>query len=168
MTQGRLLSEKNIHLVFDASLWIKGLFALSEIAAGVTAFFVSPQFLLSIVWWVTKDEFAEDPHDLIANFLLHSVEHLSISAQEFAALYLLAHGIIKLWLVVGLLRGKLWYYPTAIVVFVLFIVYQLYRYAFTHSLWLFLISVLDIAIVVLIWHEYGFLKRSTYRAGSHP
>lgn len=38
--------------MFDISLWLKGLFALSEIAAGIAAFFVSRQFLFSIVLWV--------------------------------------------------------------------------------------------------------------------
>lgn len=158
MRNAQLFSEKNIHLVFDASLWIKGIFALSEIGAGVAAFFVSRQFLLQAVLWVTKDEFAEDPHDLIANFFLASVQHLSISGQNFAALYLLAHGVIKLWLIVGLLREKAWYYPTAIVIFALFIAYQLYRYPFTHSVWLLLISALDFVVIGLTWHEYRFLR----------
>jgi uncharacterized membrane protein len=158
MYKGQLFSEKNIHLVFDVSLWLKGLFALSEIAAGVAAFFISQQFLLSVVLWVTKDEFAEDPHDLIVNFLLNSVQHLSISAQKFTALYLLAHGVIKLWLIVGLLRQKRWYYPPAMIIFTLFIGYQLYRCAYTHSIWLLLISALDIVVIVLTWHEYRLLR----------
>ena len=154
----RLLDEKRIHLVFEVSLWLKGLFALSEIIAGIAAYFISQQFLLSVVQWVTKDEFAEDPHDIIANFLLHTVQSLSLSALTFAALYLLAHGVIKLWLIIGLLRQKLWYYPVSLVVFALFIVYQLYRYAFTNSLWLLLVTALDVVIIALTWHEYRYLR----------
>ncbi len=155
-----LLDEKHIHLFFDVTLWFKGVFALSETIGGIAAFFVSKQLLISFVLWVFKDEFAEDPHDLIANFLLHSAQGLSIGAQNFAAIYLLAHGIIKLWLIIGLLRKKLWYYPTALVIFGLFVVYQLYRYAFTHSVWLLLITVLDVIVIVLTWHEYTYLRRT--------
>ena len=162
VSENQQAREKYIHLVFDISLWIKGVFALSEIIAGVAAYFVSQQFLLGIVQWVTADEFAEDPHDLISNFLLHSVQNLSIGAQDFAAIYLLAHGIIKLWLIVGLLRKKLWYYPVAIVVFGLFIVYQLYRYTFTHSVLLLLITVLDLIVIGLTWHEYRYLRRTSH------
>ena len=151
-------SEKNIHLIFEISLWLKGVFAVLEIAAGITAYFVSQQLLLGAVQWVTKEEFAEDPRDRVANFLLHSVQHLSIGTQNFAAIYLLGHGIVKLWLIVGLLRQKLWYYPVAIVVFVLFIVYQLYRYTFTHSLLLVLITILDVIVIALTWHEYRYLR----------
>ena len=155
----KLFEEKNIHLVFEVILWLKGAFALSETVAGVAAFFVTKQFLLGLVDWVTRHEFAQDPHDLIANLLLHSVQNLSISAQSFAALYLLAHGVVKLWLIIGLLRERLWYYPTAMVIFGLFIGYQLYRYTFTHSVWLLLITVLDIAMIWLTWHEYRYLRR---------
>jgi Predicted membrane protein (DUF2127) len=46
------------------------------------------------------------PHDLVANFILHAVQNFSVSTQKFAAFYLLAHGIIKLWwLVHALVRA---------------------------------------------------------------
>jgi uncharacterized membrane protein len=161
-------SERTIHLVFEVSLWLKGVFALSEIIAGIGAYFISQQFLLNVALWVTKEEFAEDPHDIIANFLLHTIQNFSVSTQKFVAIYLLGHGVIKLWLIIGLLRRRLWYYPVAMVVFALFIAYQLYRYTFTHSVWLLLITVLDIVVIVLTWHEYRFLHGSPRRLDSMP
>lgn len=152
----RRLSEKTLHVAFEVSLWLKGLFALSEVVA---VYFVSQKFLLGIVLWVTKGEFAEDPHDVVANFLLHSAQNFSVSTQKFAALYLLIHGVIKLWLIVGLLQRRLSYYPAAIIVFTLFIAYQLYRYTLTHSIWLLLITVVDFVVVALTWHEYRFQHR---------
>ena len=152
-------TEENIHLVFEVSLWLKGAFAFFEILAGVLTYFIPQQLLLGFVLWVTKAEFAEDPHDIVANFLLHTVQHLSVGAQTFAAIYLLAHGVLKLWLIIGLLRKRLWYYPVAIVVFALFIVYQLYRYSFTHSVWLLLLTALDVIVIALTWHEYRYLGR---------
>src|SRR5260370_23158432 len=126
---GRLLDERTIHLVFEVSLWLKGVFALSEVIAGVATYFISQQFLLAIVLWVTKEEFAEDPHAISENSLLHAVQNFSVSTQKFVALYLLGHGIIKLWLIIGLLRRRLWYYPVAIIVFALFIAYQLLQWS---------------------------------------
>lgn len=148
---------KRLHLVFEWTLWLKAVFALSEIVAGVAAYVVPQSFLLHFVLWVTKDEFAEDPHDLVANLLLHAVQHMSVSTQKFAAVYLLGHGVIKLWLIVGLLRERLWYFPVSIAVFALFIAYQLYRYTFTHSIWLLLITVLDVAVIAITWQEYRYL-----------
>ena len=155
----RLLSEKNIHFVFDISLWLKAVFAFGEILSGIATYFVSKELLVQIVLLITSAEFAEDPHDQLANYLLHAAQNLSIGARDFAAIYLIAHGVVKLWLIVGLLRKKLWYYPTAIVVFGLFIVYQLYRFAFTHSILLILITILDLIVIGLTWHEWQYLRR---------
>ncbi len=157
-----MFSERNIRWLFDVSLWLKGVFAVSEIVGGIAAFFVSKEFLVTLTLWIFRDEFSEDPHDIVANYLLHSAQNLSVSAQSFAAFYLLAHGVIKLWLIVGLLRKKLWYYPTALVVFALFIVYQLYRFTFTHSVLLLLITALDLIVIALTWHEYRFLRHANH------
>jgi uncharacterized membrane protein len=155
----KLLDHKKIHLIFEFSLWLKAIFALSEIAAGAATYFVPQHLFVDLVLWVAKDEFAEDPHDLVANFLLHTVQNISVGTQKFAAVYLLAHGVVKLWLIVGLLRERLWYFPVSIMVFGLFIVYQVYRYTFTHSIWLLLITALDIVIIVITWHEYRYLRK---------
>ena len=159
----RLSNEKNIHLAFEISLFLKGLFALGQIIGGVAAFFVTKELLVKAVSVLTQEELLEDPRDLLANFLLHSAQNLSISTQHFMALYLLAHGSVKLWLIIGLLREKLWYYPTAIVVFGLFIVYQLYRFTFTHSMWLMLVTAIDVIVIALTWHEYKYLRSLLHR-----
>jgi uncharacterized membrane protein len=150
--------EKKVHLVFELSLWCKGVFALSEIVAGVATYFVPPQLLLPLVLWVTKKEFVEDPRDLVANFLLRTVQHLPAGTKTFAAIYLLGHGVIKLWLIAGLLRERLWFYPTSMSIFSLFITYQLYRYTVTHSIWLLLITALDVVVIALTWHEYRCIR----------
>lgn len=155
----RLVNERYLHLAFDISVWVKGVDAVIEILGGGAAFFASHQLIVEIAAWLTQGELAEDPHDVIANYLMHAARHLSIGTQHFTAIYLISHGVIKLWLVVGLLRERLWYYPTALVVFSLFIVYQLYRYSATHSLWLIFITVVDLIVIVLTWHEYGYLRR---------
>ena len=154
-----LFEEENIHRLFEVSLVLKGLFALSEIAGGVVAYFISRRFLLGIVTAITQDELTEDSRDLVANYLLHQAQGFSVTAQHFTAFFLLSHGLVKLWLIVGLLRERLWYYPTAIVVFALFIGYQSYRFSFTHSLVLALITALDVVVIGLTWHEYRYLRR---------
>ena len=83
-----------------------------------------------------------------------------MSTRNFTTVYLLSHGVIKLWLIIGLLRAKLSYYPVAIGVFGLFIIYQLYRFSATHSLWLLLITAVDVVVIGLTWHEYQYLRRS--------
>jgi uncharacterized membrane protein len=161
----KFFDERKIHFFFTIGLWLKGVFAFSEVVGGIAAYFVTQQFLIGVVEWVTKNEFVEDPHDIVANYLLHSAQTLSLGAQDFTAAYLLSHGVVKLWLIIGLLRERLWYYPTAMVVFGLFIVYQLYRFSFTHSGFLLFITALDVVIVALTWHEYRYLHRHLRQHG---
>lgn len=151
--------ETNVHAAFEISLVLKGVFALAEIAAGVFAYFVTRQLLLDLAQSVTRLELTEDPRDFVANYLLHAAQGLSVSSQHFTAFYLLSHGAIKLWLIIGLWRKKRRYYPAAIAVFGLFILYQMYRYSFTHSPLLLFITALDVIVIGLTWFEYRHLRR---------
>jgi uncharacterized membrane protein len=163
--KGRFVEEKYVHIAFEASLAMKAVFAAGEILAGIGVYFVTRQFLFGLVERITREELLEDPRDSIANYLLQSAQHFSVSTRNFTAVYLLAHGVIKLWLIIGLLRQKLWYYPVAISVFGLFILYQLYRYNLTHSLWLLIITAIDLVVIALTWHEYGYLRARRGRQG---
>jgi len=154
----KALDEKRIHRIFRVSLFLKGAFAISEIVGGILACVVPQQFVLNVVAVLTQAELAEDPRDLVATSLLNTAQHISAGTRYFTAAYLVSHGAIKLWLILGLLREKFGYYPTAMVIFGLFIVYQLYRFSFAHSILLLLITVLDVVIIALTWHEYRYLR----------
>ena len=117
----KIFNEDNVRRAFEISLIIKGFFALLEIAGGITAYFVTQDFLLKLIMAITQNELQRDPDDLIANFLLQTAQDFSISTQRFTAFYLLTHGATKIFVIVGLLRKKLWYYPLAIVLFGLFV-----------------------------------------------
>jgi uncharacterized membrane protein len=116
MRPSKAFDEKNLHRVFEIGLVLKGIFALLEILAGIAAYFISQNFLLNLVRMVFHEELDGDPHDFIANFLIQSAQNFSVSTQLFTSFYLLAHGVIKAVLIAGLLRGKLGYYPAAIIV----------------------------------------------------
>jgi len=151
--------EKTFRRLFRVSLFLKAAFSLSEIVGGVLAYFISQQYLLHLVTMFTQEELTEDPRDFVAHFLVQSAQQMSVSAQHFAAFYLLSHGIIKTFLIVGLLREKLWYYPLSMLVFGAFVAYQLFRFQVTHLLWLMAITILDIVVIAMTWHEYRFLRQ---------
>jgi uncharacterized membrane protein len=155
----KLFNEKTVHFAFEISVCLKGIFALVEIATSIFAYFVTTQFLLDLARVITRTELTEDPRDFVANYLLDAAQGLSVSSQHFTAFYLFSHGVVKFWLIIGLWQKKLGYYPAAIAVFGLFILYQLYRYSFTHSLLLLLITALDVAVIGLTWFEYQHLRR---------
>jgi uncharacterized membrane protein len=151
-------TEAEIHQLFDVTLVLKGLHALIEMIGGILLYAVSAENIVRIVNFFVRDEIREDPHDFIANYLLHTAQNFGGSTQAFAALYLLLHGIINGSLVVALWKEKLWAYPVAFVVIGAFIVYQLYLFIFGFSWWLALLTALDIVVIFLVRHEYGVLK----------
>lgn len=149
--------EKYIHKIFVWSVLLKALDGVLETIAGVILLF--PGTLTNIIQFIVQNELFEDPHDFIFSHLHTAVVGLTGASELFIALYLLSHGLIKVVLVAGLLRDKAWAYPSAIIVFTLFIVYQLYHYLFTHSVFLLVLTILDLAIIWLTWHEYRYFKK---------
>ena len=151
------VQEKHIHQVFLVSLSLKGAHAAIEILGGLMLAVTSTQALRALVERVTQQEFAEG--DFIANHLLAWAQTFSVQAHHFYAFYLISHGLVNFGLVVGLLMGRLWAYPASLVVMTLFIVYQLYRYSYTHGFGLIVLTVLDIIVIGLVWHEYRLVRR---------
>jgi len=151
-----MIQEKNIRRVFTISILLKGANAILEILLGVALLFTGA--VTAIVQFLIQRELIEDPGDFIANSIQHYLPYFSQHSQLFASLYLLIHGVVKIFLVVGLLRNKLWAYPAAIAIFSLFIAYQLYRFAYTHSIFLMLLTVFDLAVIWFTWHEYKIVK----------
>lgn len=147
-------------VLFLISAWFKGIDGFLELAGGIALFAVSPDLLLRLVRSLTQDEIAEDPRDLLANALRHAARHLTFASEHFMAIYLLVHGVVKIGLVWALLARVLAAYPVSAVVFGGFIVYQLYRYSFTHGAGLLLLSGLDLVVIGLIILEYRALRRS--------
>lgn len=152
--QKPLLDESRIRLIYVWSLVLKGIDALAETLGGLALYFVGTEAITALVRTLTLHELTQDPHDLVANTLLNMAAGLSVDTKQFYALYLLGHGVIKLVMVGGLLAEKRWAYPLALIGMTAFIVYQLYRYTYTHSLGLIALTVFDLVIIALVWHEW--------------
>ena len=157
MTPAESRREQRLHRFFEITLLLKAVFAIGEIVAAIGVYVVPLETAADFVGAVTGAELARHPHDIVAAHLSEWARNLSVSTQHFVALYLLSHGAVKLWVIIGLLRERLWYYPVALVVFTLFVAYQIHRYTLTHSVSLILITVLDLVVIWLTWHEYRYL-----------
>jgi uncharacterized membrane protein len=160
------LGERRVRILFRWSLWLKALLSLMEILGGLVLEFVSNATILGLARTLTRNELLQDPNDWIANFLLNQAHRFSLNQQSFAAFFLLSHGAVKLVLVAGVLAGIGWAYPAFMIALVLLIGYQGYRLIFLgFSLWLSWLTVLDIVILILTWHEYR-LHRAAEAASS--
>jgi uncharacterized membrane protein len=150
----RFKPKDRLDRLFQIGITLKGLNGVAELLGGLLLLFVTPGDIHHLVVALTQGELSEDPHDVIAHYLLHTANGLTGSAVIFGAAYLLLHGAVKVVLVIALLLNKLWAYPCMIIVLFIFICYQLYRIALTPSVGLVALTVFDALIVGLTWREY--------------
>lgn len=153
-------TDRLTHRAFLVGIIFKGIDGCIELAGGVALLLTNQAAIIRIVAWLTREELAENPHDVVATHALRWAHHFSPSTQHFAALYLLAHGAIKVALVVGLLRGLRWSYPVALIVLAAFIAYQGFRLYHRPSWSLGFLTALDVAVVFLIWREWRLRNHS--------
>ena len=143
-----------LHNTFECSIILKGLFALFESVMGATLYFVPRRMLNSIAIAIGTLDLSRNRHDFINVHLRHLVAGVTGTGRHFAASYLISHGLVKVILVVELLRNRLWAYPLMIVVIGVFVSYQCYRFALTHSLAMAALTVFDLGVVALTALEY--------------
>lgn len=150
--------RSKVHIAFEIGVILKGINGLLELLGGFVLLVMPSGTLQALVTRLTANEISEDPHDFIATQLRDAAHHLSASDQLFAAIYLLAHGVIKGLLVYGLVRDELWAFPTGIAIFGAFAFYQMYRYTLVPSGWLIALTVLDVAVILLTLAEWRRVK----------
>ena len=153
------MDEHRIRQIFQISVLLKGAHAAIECVGGMALALISTTTIANWVSALTQDELIEDPNDFLATHLLTWAQGFSVETKHFYAFYLLSHGLVKLLLVVGLLRNKLWSYPASLAILGLFIIYQLYRFSYTHGMGLIVLTVFDVLVMGLIWHEYNLIRR---------
>src|SRR5437016_8330094 len=154
-------AERKIeHTFFLLSVWSKGVAGLLETIGGLLLLFIPHTELNALIVFLPAPELAEDPTDRITTLLQRMVQELGTDTRLFASGYLIVHGIIKVFLVAGLLGRRLWSYPVSLWFLAGFIAYQAYRFFFTHSLWMIALTIVDLIVAFLIWREYQARKQA--------
>jgi uncharacterized membrane protein len=147
-----------VHRIFLIGIILKGFDGLIEIMSGFFIYFIKPETLNNLAYIITRNEITEDPNDFIANGLIKLAQGFLIDKKLFLFLFLISHGIIKIFLVSQLLKKKIWAYPLAILSFVLFLLYQLYQYYLSFSPGFLILSIIDLFVIILTWLEYNRIK----------
>lgn len=152
-------AKTTLDKVFEVSILIKAAHGLLEIISGLALLFIKPEHVTHLATWLTRAELAEDPHDLIAGFIMHSVQGINHGVLLFAAAYLLSHGVIKVVLVWEILHDRLWAYPGLIIVTAGFVIYQVYELGRHPNIWLVGLTIFDLIIIYLTAREYALRRR---------
>ncbi len=160
------MKEKTWRELFDLGILLKGIDGTLELMGGIALLIVSPAALNAIILFFIGGELSEDPKDFLANLFLHTAQSV-IQTRTFAGVILIVHGAVKIFLVAALLRNKLWAYPASIIIFGGFVLYQSYQLSRGSSLFLWIVTIVDIAVIGLIIHEYRYIrKRAALNTGS--
>ena len=149
--------DKRLHELFIVSLLFKGANALLEIVGGVILLYTPAA--IKILTALANSDLIQDINDNLSLSLQQYVFQITDQTFVFAALYLLSHGVIKMGIIVALIRREQWAFPAAFVVFASFIIYQMFRYFHTHSIFLIALSLFDLLVIWLTWHEYQRVLR---------
>ncbi len=139
---------------YEIGLLIKGIDGVFELAGGLLLWLIPRDTVSRLTKALTQNQLDKNPHDVIANHILHLGQSLAHGRNWFAIAFLLSHGIIKIALVAALLRNKLWAYPWALVVLTLFLIYQVYAFIIKPGFGMGFLSVLDVLIIWLVWREW--------------
>jgi uncharacterized membrane protein len=159
----RAWRRRLLHRIFELGVIAKGIDGALELVGGLLLLFLSPVAITGAILLLVQGELKEDPTDLVANLLVHSTGTI-IKSRVPASGFLILHGTVKLALVAGLATNKLWSYPAAIAVFTGFAIYQIYQLVQQKSVFLGIVTALDIVVVLLISGEYRHVKSARQHA----
>jgi uncharacterized membrane protein len=147
-----------LHESFEVGIAMKGFDGLLEFFGGAVIFFMKPAQMNDIVRKICEHLLARAPHSAVAIHMFNASQNMTNSSIQFAALYLLSHGLVKALLVACIWMDKLWAYPLTVAVFSAFAAYQVFRFTHTHSWALVVLTIFDVLIILLTWNEYQHQK----------
>lgn len=150
--------------VFAVSIILKGLDGLLELLAGLALLLISTEQVEALVREVTGGAVGAMLPDTASTWATTAAERLTASGLAFGAVYLLAHGVVKIVLVAALLRNKLWAYPWMIVVLIGFVLFQCYELVHHPTAGLAALTLFDLIVIVLTAREYGRQRRNRQAA----
>ncbi|MGC9602379.1 MAG: DUF2127 domain-containing protein [Minisyncoccia bacterium] len=161
------LRESYWHELFETGVLLKAFNSAWEITGGFLLLANVRGWFPHLFVLLTRAVFLGGHGGLVLNIVNAHVHNLAPGTQLFVAAYLLFHGMMNLFLSYNLYKNHLWAYSFTAVFTSTFLIYQVYRLAHTHSLVLFIVSILDFIFIILTWHEYKHQLAKATRHASH-
>lgn len=144
---------------FRISLIVKGFDGALQLIGGVAVLFVEPGTLSRWFRYLTRYLLHRNPHNSESNFIHSAAQQFGFSVEILICIYLLSHGVIKVLLVYGLLKGKLWVFPAALTGFGFFLAVEVYRIS-EHFYWgILILMCVDVFVITMVILEYLKVKK---------
>jgi uncharacterized membrane protein len=136
---------------------LKGVNGCWEIIVGLLFLFFTKDAMYRVMVVASGYGVAASSHSA-GRYLIGQANNFSVSTQYFIALYFLAYGAVNIFLAASLLKGRVWAYPWAIMLFIGFVAYQVYRLFLHYSGLLCCITIFDAILIIVTLLEYHRLK----------
>ncbi len=136
---------------------------LLELALGILLFVFGPNGISRAAVWLTHEVSSDNMRSWLSDHLVRHTHAIGASSVEFAGVYLLVQGVVKLALAVALLREIRQLFPIGLGIMGLLVV-SIGVEEVRHPSWgLHVLLVLNLLITFLIWREYVELKEGRLR-----
>ncbi|MGA9796891.1 MAG: DUF2127 domain-containing protein [Rhizomicrobium sp.] len=142
------------HDAYLIAIALKGFDGAVELLLGIAVAVIGGHGLYDLLIDYIAPELDSHQRPHAAHFIRHSAAGL-MHAHEFLIVYLLAHGILKLGIAIGLFRERAeWIFPVGSAVLVGFIVYMSLRLTTHWSYWLLAFALFDVLTLLLVLNEW--------------
>jgi uncharacterized membrane protein len=152
-------NEKTIYELFRVSIWLKALGSMGEMLAGISIAFIPSTFVLHTALLFAQGDIDGDSDDFLAHGLVSAAHSFVRSNNLLIGVYLFIRGLVQFLLVLALFKNKVWAYPLLLLVLLILVITQGYAIYVSHSIVASVITVIDLITMVLVWHEYGIVRR---------
>ncbi|WP_421722893.1 DUF2127 domain-containing protein [Bauldia sp.] len=156
--------ETILRRLFRYSLFLKAAHSVLELVVGLALYFVPSATIERLAHLLVQHELLAHPDDAVAAFIVSQAESFSIDQKTTATVYLLSHGVVEIVLVIMILRNHAWAFPLFMAALAALIAYQCYQLSVVFTAWLAGLTVFDIVVLWLTWHEFR-LRRALRPTG---
>lgn len=150
----RQLSQTTLDRWFKILAAVKAFDGLVESITGVVLLAIPAAQIKGAIATLAINEIQEGKRAFIAHYVLTLDQRLNVHIQLFAAIYLLAHGLIKLGLATALLKRAYQFFPYAIGFLLVFVGYQSYLVGYNRSWLLAGLTLFDLGLAGLTYSEW--------------
>jgi uncharacterized membrane protein len=149
----RILEHKIVRLV----IYFKGAIGILQALAGTILLLIGPNMISNMIE-TSLEKDVGNPRSILHGILLKLSEISSLNIHLFIALFMIVHGLVFIAAVFALIHKRMWAFPTAGLLLLLFIIYQVYHLSRNFSFIMMILTSIDIIIFVLLSLEYRRLK----------
>lgn len=148
------------HRLFQITVAIKGVDGALEILGGLLLLIFGAKGVNRTLAVVTEHEATLDQGNFFVRTIIGHAHPLPASSVHLTIIYLLVNGVVKIWLVHGLLKELRWMFPVAMGILGLLVAYLVVHLTRHPSASLAFFAALDVITIALVWREYLRLPKS--------